>query len=153
MNARPSRPSAGSLGAPVAGRTRRGWIRRALGAAAVGAAVLLAAGCAASGLPSSGPLAVYPRPDAGMDALLQGTIRLDDECVTVWASDGIDGRRVVPVFPAGDATWSDGVLSWRGAQYREGDEISLGGGFTGDVAGAYVPAGCGDLEAFSVSPY
>jgi len=102
-------------------------------------------------LPSSGPLAVYPKPDAGMDALLEGTLVLDSACVQVAS---VEGHVAVPVFPAGDAALEgDGtVLVWDGEEYRDGDVIALGGGFA-PVSGGYVPAACEGLELFAVSPY
>lgn len=113
------------------------------------------AGCglvAGLGVPSSGPLAVHPRPDYGMDALLEGVLRTDGGCVRVEWQPVDELIYAVPSFPAGDATWDeDGVLTWRGTEYVDGDEISLGGGFAG--SGGYVPDACDGLEIFVVSPY
>lgn len=127
----------------------------------IGAAVLLAllapvfVGCTPGGeLPRSGPLAMYPRTDAGMDALFEGTLRLIDGCVVVEAPEGL---LVLPVFPSGDASWSDGVLMWRDHEYVDGDAISLGGGGGGGPVGststAYIPEDCVGLSAWWVSPY
>lgn len=129
-------------------------MKRHFGGVVVAALVLvLASGCsAAAGLPDSGPLAMYPRPDAGMDALLEGTLRVVDGCVTV---ESADAASVVPVFPVGDATWSDDTLTRRGETYRSGDAIALGGGFSAGTTmeGAYIPEGCASLELFTVSPF
>ena len=99
-------------------------------------------------VPASGPLAVHPRVDFGMDARLGGTLRTDEGCVRIVVGDESE---MVPSFPPGDASFADGVLTWRGDEYRDGDEISLGGGLASDVAG-YVPEECGDREVFIVSP-
>ncbi|MBB4140290.1 hypothetical protein [Microbacterium invictum] len=109
----------------------------------------LLAGCAAPTGSGSSALATYPRPEAGMDALLEGTLIISDRCVWVRSQ----GMRNVPVFPEGDAEVRDGVLIWRGTEYADGDSISLGGGYLPD--GGTIPAGCG-LEPdalFFVSPY
>ncbi|GAA3931279.1 dihydrolipoamide dehydrogenase [Microbacterium soli] len=120
-----------------------------VGGVLCGAALVLT-GCA-SPLPSSGPVAVYPRPDSGMDAALEGVLRADDDCVAVSTHDSA----VVPQFPAGDASWRDGVLTWRGGEYRDGDAISLGGGMGGEdgLDRGYWPDGCRGLVSFTVSPY
>ncbi|WP_137845785.1 hypothetical protein [Microbacterium sp. 2FI] len=104
-------------------------------------------------MPSSGPLAVYPRPEAGMDALLEGTLRTDGGCIRVEYPPEGD---VVPTFPAGDATWDEeqGVLTWRDGEYADGDAIALGGGFSPTTdAGGYMPEACGGLDVFVVSPF
>ncbi|MEW1962155.1 hypothetical protein AB0269_06815 [Microbacterium sp. NPDC077644] len=119
--------------------------RRFVGIATV---ALLLAGCSAP-LPQSGPIAVYPRPNAGMDALLTGALHVADGCVAVESEDGAVS---IPMFPAGDAEWKDEALVWRGDVYREGDTISLGGGYGGADDG-YVPEACEDAEMFLVSPF
>lgn len=133
-------------------------VRRGTAVALVLVAALGTTGCGGGGigsgmgggLPASGPLAVYPRPDAGMDALLEGEVALVDGCVVVTGEEFV----ALPVFPAGDASWTEGVLTWHGEGYRTGDTIALGGGFSpASVEGAYIPAGCEDLEAFAVSPF
>lgn len=109
------------------------------------------AGLPSGDIPSSGPLAVYPRPDAGMDALLEGTLVLDPACVQIASPEG---HVAVAVFPAGDATLEEdgSVLVWDDVEYRDGDRIALGGGFA-PVSGGYVPAACEGLELFAVAPY
>ncbi|WP_194409620.1 hypothetical protein [Microbacterium cremeum] len=115
--------------------------------------VMTLAACTApgplGGVPTSGPLAVHPRVDAGMDALLEGTLRPEGDCVRVVHGQGVEA---VPSFPAGDASFADGVLTWRGDDYRDGDPISLGGGFASADAG-YVPEACRGHEVFIVSPF
>lgn len=101
------------------------------------------------GVPAPSALAVHPRVDAGMDALLEGTLRTDDGCVRVALTDD---SVVVPSFPSGDASFADGVLTWRDGDYRDGDRISLGGGFASADSG-YVPEACGEREVFVVSPF
>lgn len=96
---------------------------------------------------------MHPRPDAGMDALLEGTLRTDGGCVRV----EFDGGAAMPTFPAGEVEWADGVLVWRGESYSDGDPIALGGGFGGTAsvpsASGYVPEPCVGLQVFVVSPY
>lgn len=100
------------------------------------------------GVPAPSALAVHPRVDFGMDALLEGTLRADDGCVRVVMTDDSE---VVPSFPSGDASFADGVLTWRDGDYRDGDRISLGGGLASEQSG-YVPEACGGREVFVVSP-
>ena len=100
------------------------------------------------GVPSPSALAVHPRVEFGMDALLEGTLRTDDGCVRVVMTDDFEA---VVSFPSGDASFADGVLTWRDGDYRDGDRISLGGGFASADSG-YVPEACGEREVFLVSP-
>jgi hypothetical protein len=134
-------------------------MRRLIGCAALAAIGIAAlSGCGAIGgggdIPSEGPLAVHPRPEGGMDALLEGTVRIDDGCVRV---DYAPAEYAVPSFPAGDATYADGILTWKGEEYRTGDPIALGGGFAGTAsspsASGYMPKACVGTEVFVVSPY
>ncbi|MCH6230814.1 hypothetical protein MK786_08700 [Microbacterium sp. CFH 31415] len=120
---------------------------------AVVSAAVLSACTSAADIPDSGPLAVHPRPEAGMDALLEGVLRADDGCVRVEH----EGGTAVPTFPAGDASWSGDTLTWRGDEYTDGDAIALGGGFMGTASApssdGYMPEACVGLEVFVVSPY
>lgn len=143
----------------MAQKPRPTRIARTVAAGAlVGGAALTLAGCGlfGGGIPDSGPLAVYPRPDAGMDALLEGRLVLDPACVLVMSPDG---GFSLPVFPEGDARVDDefSTLTWRGEEYRDGDPIALGGGFSavqdGYIEGGYLPPGCEGREMFLVSPY
>ena len=84
-----------------------------------------------------------------MDALLRGTLRLSNGCVTV---EGTDGSLAVPVFPSGDASWRDGVLTWQGREYREGDSVEFGGGGGVPSKIQYLPEGCGDRQTWIVGP-
>lgn len=119
----------------------------------IGVAAAVLGGCAAAGLPTSGPVAVHPRPEGGMDALLEGTLRTDGGCVRVEFGDD----EAMPSFPAGDAEWADDALVWRGKAYTDGDPIALGGGFSGTAsvpaASGYVPEQCVGLAVFVVSPF
>ncbi|UNK70175.1 hypothetical protein [Microbacterium sp. H1-D42] len=127
----------------------RTWSAALLVSAVVTASVL--AGCSA-GVPSDGPVAVYPKPDAGMDALLEGILQTEGGCVAVATPDG---TVIVPQFPSGDAAWSDGALTWRGADYRDGDRIAIGGGVgaAGGTDDGYMPQACQAYESWVVSPY
>jgi hypothetical protein len=96
----------------------------------------------------SSPLATYPPPRVGMDAALQGTLRLVDGCVVV---EGTDGSFTVPIFPSGEASWRDGVLAWDGEEYSDGDTLFAGGGGgPSQQQDAYFPSGCAGLPSFLV---
>ncbi len=114
---------------------------------------VLAIGLTACSTPDPTPagatsLAVYPQPDHGMDALLEGTLLEVDGCVVVEVSDD---SLVVPVFPEGDASWDDSELTWSGDAFASGSTIRLGGGFA-ESDEAVIPEGCGDHPTFLVSP-
>ena len=84
-----------------------------------------------------------------MDALLSGTLTNHDDCVAIAQSD----RTYLPMFPEGDASWNEGVLTWHDEQFIEGDTIAVGGRLTHpDQFDSSIPAGCDDLELFAVSP-
>lgn len=128
-------------------------VRRIL-ALALSVATLSVAGCVAGSVevPDAGPLAIYRAGDGGMDALLDGTLELQGACIVI--TDG-DGTAVVPVFPAGDATWDGDSLSWRGNKYQPGDAIAVGGGGRSNNAISaqhYIPDDCGMLERWLVTP-
>lgn len=106
------------------------------------------AGCTAASLPTSGPLAAYPSPEGGMDALLEGTLRLQNGCLVITGDPGV----WVPYFPAGSASWDGEVLRWNERDYRDGDQISIGGGEVGIGPDAYTPEGCTGIDAWLVSP-
>lgn len=100
----------------------------------------------------TGPYAgTYPDPDAGMDALLEGTVTVLNGCVAVIYPAATD-MVVIPVFPESTVTPAarGAVLHFRGRDYAAGDAISLAGGF---AEGAVpVPARCGD-NTYVVSPF
>jgi hypothetical protein len=112
------------------------------------AGLLFLTGC----VPNEGPVAFAPQNGDSGDALLTGTIHITTECLTV--SDGTDV--VIPIFPAFEARFDDGVLTF-GGEYRDGDEITLLGGET--AVGApipddwYIPAGCPDIPLWKTGPY
>ena len=93
------------------------------------------------------PVATYPGTRVGMDAALEGTLRLVDDCVVV---GGAEGPYTVLVFPEeGGATWNDGVLSWNGTDYRVGARVQFGGG-AGTGHFSHLPDGCVGLPSFLV---
>ncbi|WP_137844817.1 hypothetical protein [Microbacterium sp. 2FI] len=109
---------------------------------------LVLTGC----VPDSGPVAFAPESEGAGDALFTGTLRITEECLTV--DDGT--HVVIPVFPAFEARYDDGVLTF-GSEYQDGDEITLGGGEAAADGGIpddwYVPAGCPDLPLWKSGPY
>ncbi len=123
-------------------------------ALALGFAAASVAGCVAgtTEVPATGPLATYRAGGGGMDALLEGTLELQGACIVVAASYGIE---VVPVFPAGEATWDGNSLSWRDKVYQPGYSIAVGGGGPNDntiSSEHYIPDDCGSLERWLVAP-
>ena len=92
------------------------------------------------------PLATYPGSPTGMDAAFHGTLRVVDGCLGL---GGPAGLSEVLVFASDSASWNDGVLTWKGEQYRDGDPISGGGGH-GSTTDGYLPTGCLSLPTWLV---
>ncbi len=98
------------------------------------------------------PIPTSPRPapgDAFPDALLQGTLAADGECLWVQAPDG---ERVDVVWPHGHAAdFEADPARLIGPDGRlvalAGDRIAAGGGFVGGDAGA-----CALADPFTASP-
>lgn len=104
-----------------------------------------AAPTASINLQPASQLATYPKPITMFGVGLRGTLRPVDGCVGL---EGSDGGRVVLVFVAGEASWHDGVLTWRGRDYRYGDPIDVGG--EGPARNANIPSTCAGLPSFLV---
>ncbi|WP_425953542.1 hypothetical protein [Xylanimonas sp. McL0601] len=117
-------------------------------AAATAAIALVCAGCADATPPAAdpgSPAASYSRTGPwgeGDDALLQGTLALDDGCIVVV---GPDGTVRTPVLPT-DFRWDPGTetLSAFGVRLTVGEAVSLGGGGGADPStlGGHVPGAC-----------
>ncbi len=96
---------------------------------------------------SESPVATYPGTRVGMDAALESTLRLVDDCVVV---GGAEGPYTVIAFPEeGGATWNDGVLTWDGKDYRVDERVRFGGG-AGTGHFSHLPEGCVGLPSFLV---
>ena len=103
------------------------------------------AGSSPSPTTISSPLATYPGPAVPWQVGITGTLRVVNGCVAI----GDPGA--VVVFPAGEASWNDGVLTWQQHTYRVGDTVSFGGG--GVVSPSqvkYLPPGCVGHPTFLV---
>lgn len=119
-------------------------MRRLLALAGIAGAAALLAGC----VPTSGSLAFQPPADAWHDALLTGTLHIDDDCVWVETPDAA----YFPVFPVGAARMEAGELVY-GRAWSDGDTIDIGGGEAREAgAGWYIPDGCPDLPLWSAAP-
>lgn len=128
------------------GRTGR-W-----GLAALAGAVLSLAGCSSEsdpGLEGSTDeirVAVYePAGPGGDSALLAGIVETSGDCVVVKVSDG---SIHTPVFNRTQIRVTGREFSYGGKTFKEGDTISLGGGYTTE---SDLPAGC-PSAAFTVGP-
>jgi hypothetical protein len=114
---------------------------------------LFGVGLALTGcVPDDGPVAFAPQSEGAGDALLTGTIHITTECLTI--DDGTNV--VIPVFPAFEARYYDGVLTF-GNEYTDGDEITLAGGeiaVSAPIPDAwYIPAGCPDIPLWKSGGY
>lgn len=84
-------------------------------------------------------------------ALAEGDIKLDGGCLYLTSG----GEVFLPVFPESEVRWKDGVLTYAGATYREGDRLVLGGGERDDLSrlnGLSIPANCRTTRVFVVAP-
>ncbi|GAB3534052.1 hypothetical protein GCM10027403_09140 [Arthrobacter tecti] len=115
--------------------------------------LLTVAACSADN-PSSpedfGPAAYYISDEGGgMDALLTGTLTLEDGCLYV-----VDerGSEILPVFPSTKTSWADGELRLPSGTYAPGDTIRLGGGIApGGLPEAILPETCRQTEHWIVA--
>ncbi|MEU1972001.1 dihydrolipoamide dehydrogenase [Microbacterium sp. NPDC019599] len=100
-------------------------------------------------VPADGPIAVRPATGANEDALLQGILRIEEDCVWVQAGDEV----YVPVFEIGGARIEGGDTLVYGNRYVDGDDIELPGG-EAQKPGAdwYLPARCPDVRLWAAGP-
>jgi hypothetical protein len=79
-----------------------------------------------------GPLAVLSGPPSGEEALIAGSLHVNEDCVTL--EEGAGEQRVLLVWPSEGTTWnpqtrvidySDGT---RTVELSDGDEVAFGGG-------------------------
>lgn len=84
----------------------------------------------------------------------EGTLRIVENCLVI-----AGGSLVQPVFAKGSVRWDEGTqsLMYKGAAYRIGSRIVVGGGGIGDEAsysarpGVSIPR-CGQATLFIVAP-
>lgn len=93
--------------------------------------------------------AVHHTHGSGMDALLEATLVMTPECITV----EVDGQTVVPIFPSGSVRLEHDALLYDGEPYRTGDTISLPGGeVSTPPEDARIPADCPTTSLWLVAP-
>jgi hypothetical protein len=91
---------------------------------------------------------MQPPAEAWHDALLTGTLHIDEDCVWVETPDAT----YVPVFPVGEARMEAGNLVY-GRVWTDGETIEIGGGETRTQGqGWYVPDGCPDALFWGAAP-
>lgn len=142
-------------GTPSTRRTRKS-AARALIAALIAAVIIPAAFLtvrATHDQPASGesPMATYPRtsgpsPNMSFQAGMDGVLQVVDGCLVI--TSGGKGPTTPPdfvVFPTPDTTWHSDHIEYRGASFRVGDRVILGGGSVGLPPGAVVPSSCTNL--------
>jgi len=84
-----------------------------------------------------GPLAVSRGPASGDEALLEGTLRIDDDCVTVESSGG----RVLVVWPSDSTQWDPDTHTITYGATDDGSDVVLRNGDTMQVGGGGWAAG------------
>lgn len=93
--------------------------------------------------------AVHHIRGSGMDALLEATLAMAPECITV----AVDGQTILPIFPSSAVRLEHGALIYDGEPFRSGDPIQLPGGEVSDPpADARIPSGCPSANLWLVSP-
>jgi hypothetical protein len=103
-----------------------------------------------------GPLSVVPGAGSGAEALIQGTLRITDDCVFLDER----GDDVLLVWPADRTTWTPetGTISFdrtdgQAVPLRDGDEVTLaGGGSSVDEGGMEAADWVAALEWVSEPP-
>ena len=103
-----------------------------------------------------GPLSVVPGAGSGAEALIQGTLRMTDDCVFL----NEQGDDVLLVWPADRTTWTPetGTISFertdgQAVPLADGDEVTLaGGGSSIDEGGMEAEDWVASLEWVSEPP-
>lgn len=128
-------------------------MRRPLTLAGIAGVAVLLSGCLAWPLPTDGPVAFRHGTGANMDALLEGTLHLDEDCAWVESEYG----DYLPVFEVVSARYEEGELVYGGA-HSDGDRIAVGGGEMGGATTSsasgdmYIPDGCPELTLWAAAP-
>ncbi len=113
--------------------TQRRWVRA--GAAVAVVCAVAAGGVACTAEPVDVPFIVHPRaPDGGSrHALISGVLELRDGCLFLVSTPL--GKDLVLALPDSVRWRDEGVLIIGGTSYRMGDEVEIGSGMGGTVAG------------------
>ncbi len=140
-------------GTPATRRTR--WSAARVLIAALVAAVIIPVTFltvrATHDQPASGesPMATYPQTsDLSLQVGMDGVLEVVDGCLVITSGDG--GATFPPqfvLFPTPDTSWHSDHIEYRGASFRVGDRIRLGGGPWGPglPPNAVVPSSCANL--------
>ncbi|MDD9206606.1 hypothetical protein PU560_09030, partial [Georgenia sp. 10Sc9-8] len=155
-------PAVGSMPVtrgPVRGHSRAArrsaWQSRRT-AVVAGAAVLLSS-CSTTPENADGLATYEPRGSGGMDALMVGTLVLEDGCLYVRSADF--DERWLPVFPADGVRWDGRTLTFGGGNPGVGDQVELPGGAVTEPTSPHpvpeeydVPAACSTELVWLVTP-
>ncbi len=118
-------------------------------------------GCVANPAPLDPDIvALVPPQTVAMDALLVGTLVIDEDCVYIDATEvAPEYERVLPLFPSDIVHWDGGTLVILDEPYDDGDLVFIGGGFVAELtssgrfpADTHIPTGCVTDYAFQVAP-
>lgn len=125
-------------------------VRLGAGLALVMALLVVAMVWATKDTPPVNAAIYHPEPDAAHhEALLVGTLQRSPECITVVA----EGQVWTPIFPSDDVRLQHDAVVYQGVEFRNGDQISLGGGeASAPPAGSRIPADCPPGMLWRVSP-
>jgi len=127
-------------------------------AIAVGATL---SGCVSAMTPLDPDIvALVPPQTAGMDALLEGELVIENDCVYIDASGiGPEYDRILPIFPSNTVRWDGDALLIHDAPHSNGDPVRLGGGMIAEPTSTshlpeegHIPEGCSTEYVFLVAP-
>jgi hypothetical protein len=93
--------------------------------------------------------AEHPSTGASFEALLTGTLILENECLLIKTEND---ERTIPVFAKDSVVWNGATLIFDNHSYAIGDEITLVGGETEtiDRSSVFVPDGCAKFKYWIV---
>lgn len=85
--------------------------------------------------------------DGGEDALLEGTVVIDNGCLVIESTMADDDSHTIPAVPEQHLSIDEGRISLYGVEIEEGDTLAFGGGSTiGNPGHLMVPPECEDLS-------
>ncbi len=96
-----------------------------------------------------------PAPNISFQAGMDGVLQVVDGCLVI--TSGANGAATPPdfvIFPTPDTSWHSDHIEYRGASFRIGERIILGGGSVGLPPDAVIPSSCAKLgNGFLGNPF
>jgi hypothetical protein len=136
-------------GTPATRRPRRSTARILI-AAVVAAVIIPATFLTVRATQGESPMATFPfEGGVFLQARADGVLQVVDGCLVITGTD-----RQLVLFPTPATSWHGDHIEYRGASFRIGDRVSLGGGSIGLPPDAVIPTACARLgKAFLDSAF